>query len=278
MKNEVQIMDIRMLLLGALVLLLGSCSYDDALHRTPHPTQGALVANTGYNGDYTLAVGALTTEAQQPVTVFTHLLNEGSYLLCAYNHPQGIGIAEGVATIGTRPDGTLLSLPGTLHSATRQIEPLPDDTLRLDLPLEQRTRRLTLRLTASTGTTENIATTRARITGIAPALYLGTLKLQGEPAAVCPDFVPATDCRLLTAELNLLGVFTDSRQEFTFDITLTDGTRQTLTLDMTEILAAFNTGTAPLTLDATLELTLSGAFRFNITDWKAGKEDAAEAW
>ena len=118
--------------------------------------------------------------------------------------------------------------------------------------MKQLTRRLTLKMKLAGGNPGILAGTEASITGIAPALDIAALKLQGDPATVRPVFVREGD--VLTAELNLLGTAADVRQEFIIVLIATDGQRQTLARDMTGALSDFNRGTAPMMLDATLEL------------------------
>ena len=150
-----------------------------------------------------------------------------------------------------------------------------DDTLAVTLPMKQLTRRLTLKMKLAGGNPGILAGTEASITGIAPALDIAALKLQGDPATVRPVFVREGD--VLTAELNLLGTAADVRQEFIIVLIATDGQRQTLARDMTGALSDFNRGTDPMTLDATLELMNDALPDADITDWVPSGSEEGDA-
>lgn len=141
--------------------------------------------------------------------------------------------------------------------------------------MKQLTRRLTLKMKLAGGNPGILAGTEASITGIAPALDIAALKLQGDPATVRPVFVREGD--VLTAELNLLGTAADVRQEFIIVLIATDGQRQTLARDMTGALSDFNRGTAPMMLDATLELMNDALPDADITDWVPSGSEEGDA-
>ena len=82
---------------------------------------------------------------------------------------------------------------------------------------------------------------------------------------------------VLTAELNLLGTAADVRQEFIIVLIATDGQRQTLARDMTGALSDFNRGTAPMMLDATLELMNDALPDADITDWVPSGSEEGDA-
>lgn len=258
-----------------LLLPLAACSVDNNYYHTPHPDRGAVTVRTGYTDKHSLMIGATTDAVQGEENTFSELLVEGRYTLTAFNVPEGMTAVGSVLTVNTLPDGTLTPRPGELRSNAMQINVLKDDTLHVSLPLQQRTRRLVLKLTARGGDVSTIASTEAALTGIAPAIDVRAGKLTGTPATVKPLFTLTGG--VLTAELNLTGIFPDEKQMFTITLTATDGQQQTLKQDLTEALAAFNRSTEPLTLGATLELMFGASFHCNITDWAEGSSDVGEA-
>ena len=261
----------------ALLLLLPitACNTDDALYNTPHPNKGAVTVTTDCADTHRLMINETTATVRGETNVFPALLDEGNYTLAAFNHPESMTATAGVISVNILPDGTLAPQPGELRSNVMQIDVAKDDTLRVSLPLQQRTRRLTLKMTTEGGDASIIASTDAVLTGIAPAIDVTTNKLTGTPATVKPLFTLADG--MLTAELNLIGVFPDEKQMFTITITATDGQQQTLKQDLTEAFVTFNQSTEPLTLGATLELIRDASFGFNITDWTEGTSGTADA-
>lgn len=259
----------------ASLLLFAACDYDDLFYNTPHPTQGALLVHTGCTDAYYLKVQDYCTPVSEADFRCPQVFAPDACTLSVFNLPAGMERADNLVSVIILPDGTLTPQPGELRGNITDITPVADDTLSVDLPLKQLTRRLTLKMKLRGGNVGIVAKTEARITGIAPALDISTLKLQGEPAIVCPLFVRYGD--MLTAELNLIGVSADVKQRFTIIITTTDGQQQILVRDMTGVLSAFNQGTEPMVLDATLELMDDIVFDADITDWKQGGDDEADA-
>lgn len=261
----------------ALLLLLPvtACDVDDALYDTPHPDKGAVTVTTDCAGSQRLVINNTSATVQGETNVFPALLDEDTYTLTAFNMPEGMTATGGVVSVNTLPDGTLAPQPGELRSNVTRINVVKDDTLRVILSLQQRTRRLILKLTTEGGDASVIASTDAVLKGIAPAIDASTNKLAGTPAVVKPLFTLADG--VLTAEVNLLGVFPDEKQTFTITITATDGQRQILEQDLSEALATFNQYTEPLTLGAKLELMNDASLVCNITDWTEGTSGTGDA-
>ncbi len=216
------------------------------------PPKAPLLLHTGYAGNYYMKVQDYHTSVPAADFPCPQVFAPGSYTLSVFNLPEGM---ERCGQPGGRgiPCRTALLLPqpGVLYGNAATIGIAADDTLAVTLPMKQLTRRLTLKMKLAGGNPGILAGTEASITGIAPALDIAALKLQGDPATVRPVFVREGD--VLTAELNLLGTAADVRQEFIIVLIATDGQRQTLARDMTGALSDFNRGTDPMTLDATLE-------------------------
>lgn len=261
--------------LCATLSLLASCDRDNALYDTTHPTEGAILLHTGHSGSYYMKVQDYCTPVSEADFRCPRTFAPGSHVLSAFTLPDGMERTGDIIGITALPDGTLTPQPGTLLGNAVAIAPVANDTISVDCPLKQLTRRLTLKMKLKGGKPGIVANTEARITGLAPALDIATLTLHGAPATVRPVFTREGD--MLTAELNLLGTAADARQQFTVIITATDGQRQTLTRDMTDALSTFNHGTEPVVLDATLELMEDAVFDAGITDWMPGGSEETDA-
>ncbi len=264
-------------LLTGTALLPAACDYDDTLYNTPHPTQGVVVVHTDYDrGAYFLRAGSYLTALEGSDDTCPEYFDPGTYTLSLYNLPEGMTDNGGTLTIDRLDDGTLTPQPGTLYAAaTEQATVVADDTLHIHLPMPQRTRQLTLRLTVTTGDASLLAGVEARLTGLAQALDAATLGLAGEAADAKPVFTLKDG--VLTAPLNLLGTMPQARQYLTVTLTNRDSQSQTLGFDLSELLASFNTGTSPLTLDADLQLMEGADFGFSISDWTDGGSDSGDA-
>lgn len=258
------------------LLLFAACDYDDTLHDTPHPAQGALVLHTDYDrGNYFLRSGDYRTTLEEAKCHCPDLFAPGTYILALYNLPEGMTDHDGILSVDRLPDGTLTPRPGTLYATSTEATVIADDTLHVRQDLLQRTRLLTLRLTATTGNPDLLARIDARLTGLAPALESASMALTGEAAEVKPVFT--REGTVLTAPLNLLGTMPGTRQYLTVTLTNRDGQSQTAGYDLTELLAPFNTGTSPLTLDADLLLMTEADFGFTISDWTDGGSEGGDA-
>lgn len=274
MKNRISLPSC-LLWLVLLLPLAAACDRDDALYNTTHPAEGAIVLHTGYAGDYYMKMQDYCAPVSTADFRCPQLFTPGSCTLSVFTLPEGMERTGDIISIAFLPDGTLTQQPGELRGNAATVSPTADDTLSVTLPLRQLTRRLTLKMKLQGGNSGIVAQVEARITGIAPALDIAALTLQGAPATVRPLFARNGD--MLTAELNLLGTAADAKQQFTVILTATDGQQQTLTRDMTEALSAFNQGTEPMVLDATLELMNDAVLDADITDWTAGGSEEADA-
>lgn len=258
------------------VLLATACDSNDSLHNTPHPAKGIISLHTDYGeGTYFFRTNGYHTPVEASDYCCPDRFEPGEYTLSLYNVPTGMTDTGGTLSVNRLPDGTLTPQPGTLYAAVTQAQVTADDTLHINLPMPQRTRQLTLRLTVTEGDASRLASTEARLEGIASSLNTADLKLAGDPTAVKPVFTLTGGT--LTAPLNLLGIIPSARQTLTVTLTNHDGQSQTLGYDLTEQLSEFNTGTAPLTLDADLQLMEESGFGFAITGWTKGGSDEGDA-
>lgn len=271
-------------LAGIVLLLLTACSKDDP-YKTSHPDKGAVKVTTDWSGassdamlpeNYILRIGTQEQTVSGASNVFNALFEPTKQELLVCHSAKGITRSDNIATVNTLPDGTLEPMPGYLFSASRQLDIVKDDTLQVNLKMEQRIRNLTLSLKLKSGDEARIASVTAALTGITSAIDLrdgATTATEGK--TVAPAFVIRTDDPkerftsepALVATLRLLGVMTGKQQQLTLVITLTDGYVQTITDDLSEALKDFGDKTEPLELEATLGLPAEGGFTATITDW-----------
>ena len=274
----------KLLIFALVTLQLGSCAKDD-LHNTPHPDKGAVRITTDWSGassdavlpqSYILRIGTQEQTASGTTNAFNTLFEPGRQDLLVYHQANGITLIGHTATINTLADGTLEPMPGYLFSGAEELEIVKDDTLEVTVKMEQRIRSLTLALKLNPGDEERITATTATLTGIASAIDLrdGTITAAKGKTTI-PAFAIGTNSQrmrsagqpALVATLRLMGIMTGERQILTLAITLTDGSVQTLTTDLSEVLKNFGEKMEPLTLDATLELPAEGSFSGTISGW-----------
>ena len=283
----------RPLIFAAAFLSLSGCAKDDH-YNTPHPDQGAVKVTTDWSGrsqdatvpeSYILRIGSGEQVKEQTVSgetnAFNALFAPGKQNLLVYHQAQGITISGNIATVNTLPDGTLTPMPGYLFSGARELDIVKDDTLRVTVPMQQYTRQLALALKLNPGDEQRITGTASTLTGIASAIDLttGTLAATGGKS-IALTLALGTDGGktraagqlVLAATMRLLGVVTGERQILTFVITLTDGSVQTIPIDLTEALKNFGGDMEPLTWDGTLELPpddpdVAADINATITNW-----------
>lgn len=272
-------------------VLLSACVKDDVC-KTTHPMLGAVTVTTDWTNhssdailpdQYIVEIGEKNETVTRATHSFSSLFEEGVYLLLAYNIPQGMTVTNGMVQLNSQPDSTLEPLSAYLFTGTMGITVMPDDTLRTILPMKQRTHLLVLSLALDKGDETHIASVDALLTGIASVLELKTGLLPPQTGKnVKPAFrisfpvsifsihstravVPA----ILTAPLRLLGVVSGEKQLLTLLVSLTDGRRQIIETDLTELLKDFGTNNTPLELNARLNLNVDGGFSAAITGWQA---------
>lgn len=275
----------KLLIFAAVCQSFGSCVKDD-LHNTPHPDKGAVRVTTDWSGrsseasvpgSHTLRIGEESQEVTAETNTFKSLLAPGSYRLLVYNTPEGVSVSGNTATVDTKDDGTLVPQPEYLFSAGKELDVAADDTLKITLPMQQHIRSLTLTLELAEGDRERITGTTATLTGIAHSLDLttGTQTAGQTGRTIAPEFnfgtvtpTRAEGKPALAAMLRLMGVISGERQTLTLAITLTDGSVQVLTTDLTDLLKDFGGAMEALRLDALLNLPTAGSMGGTITGWK----------
>lgn len=278
-------------------LLLSSC-VKDTLYDTPHPDHGmiSVTADWSARGEgidipatWTVTMGDYTGTETSATHAPDHLFDPGSYTLAVWNPAEGITVSGTTATVAAATGndavaGAFISnAPGWLFTSVQQVLIEKDTDYPLTAAMKQQVRELTLVVEPTGDAAGRITEIVARLTGAAGTLDFAT-DTYGAASNVVLPFTKITegdDAGKWKATVRLLGV-TGTEQLLTGEIRYADGnpTPTTLKSDLTEALAAFNTGKGEsLTLGGTLvetpeETEFSG---FEITGWETVEGGDASA-
>ena len=278
-------------------LLLSSC-VKDTLYDTPHPDHGmiSVTADWSARGEgidipatWTVTMGDYTGTETSATHAPDHLFAPGSYTLAVWNPAEGITVSGTTATVAAATGndagaGAFISnAPGWLFTSVQQVLIEKDTDYPLTAAMKQQVRELTLVVEPTGDAAGRITEIVAHLTGAAGTLDFAT-DTYGAASNVVLPFTKITegdDAGKWKATVRLLGV-TGTEQLLTGEIRYADGnpTPTTLKSDLTEALAAFNTGKGEsLTLGGTLvetpeETEFSG---FEITGWETVEGGDASA-
>src|SRR5574344_159865 len=266
------------------VVFLSSCVKDD-LYCTAHPEQGAIKVTTDWNerssesvlpSNYIIRINGEEQTVQNETNTFKSLFSPGQQTVLIYNQADGITINNNIASVNTLSDGTLNQNPGYLFSATKNVDVVKDDTANVTINMLQRIRTLKFVLSLNAGDEQRIASTSATLTGIASSMDISTGSItSAESKTITPLFslttissTRTTTYIALTANIRVLGVATAEKQQLSIAVTMTNGTTQAITTDITDLVKKFNDGDVePLILNATITLSSDAAIKATISDW-----------
>ena len=277
----------------ALLLTQGGCVKDE-LHDTPHPDTGKVTvtanwANRGEGVDipaeWTVTMGDYTGTETGVTHSPDYLFNPGSYTLAVYNPADGITVSGTTATVVQEAgNGAYISnTPGWLFTSVQEVEIEADTDYSLTAVMHQQVRQLTLVIEPTGDAAERIESIGGTLSGAAGTLDFAT-DTHGTPSEVELHFTKITDgddAGKWMATVRLLGIAGDA-QRLTATLTYAEGNPQPTSLnsDLTEALAAFNTGKGEsLTLGGTLVETPEGmeVDEAGITGWEEVKGDDVNA-
>ena len=281
----------------AAAVLLSSC-VKDTLYDTPHPDYGkiAVTADWSARGEgidipatWTVTMGDYTGTETSATHAPDHLFAPGSYTLAVWNPAEGITVSGTVATVaaatGSRADTDAFvnNAPGWFFTYTEQVSIEKDKDYLLTAAMKQQVRELTLVIEPTGDAAGRITEIAASLTGAAGTLDFATDTYGAASSVVLPftKITEGADAGKWTATVRLLGV-TGTEQLLTGEIRYADGNPLPTTLesDLTEALAAFNSGKSePLTLGGTLVETPEGmeVDGAGITGWKPVEGDDVNA-
>lgn len=269
---------------AAVAMLLASCVKDD-LHDTPHPDSGAVVVTTDWTNrseeselpdSYVIRIDDKEQTSGGNLTVFEHLLTPDTYEVLVYNVPEQITVEGDIArvnapSVAAKADDAdeqplIHPQPGYLYAASQRITVAEDDTLRFTAPMKQLVRQLEIELTVNEGDYSRVVSATATLSGVERAVNLRTAAWQGEVATARNAFVQ--DGRLFRTGFRLLGIVPAEKQVLTTEITLTDGTQQTVDSDLSNYLSTFDDSRKPLKLTGNLMLPIEADISGDITGWE----------
>lgn len=238
-------------------LLIVSCVKDE-VYNTPHPDKGTVYIRVSLPqgmGDYTVEIDGQFVQGSEATLVYPFLLSPGEHDLLMCNHPDGLTIADGIASVDAPTliksnTNTILSMPGYLYSVSTTCKVMADDTVRIELTPLRRMRDLHFELTVTEGDPERIASVEGVLSGIAGAYTLATESPSGESMTTAPAFT--RDGNRVTAATRLFGTAGET-QILVLTLHFTDGKVQTIKNDLTEMLRTFNSDMqTPLKISGTL--------------------------
>ena len=278
-------------------LLLSSC-VKDTLYDTPHPDHGmiSVTADWSARGEgidipatWTVTMGDYTGTETSATHAPDHLFDPGSYTLAVWNPAEGITVNGTTATVAATTGndagaGAFISnAPGWLFTSVQQVLIEKDTDYPLTAAMKQQVRELTLVVEPTGDAAGRITEIVAHLTGAAGTLDFATDTYGAASNVVLPftKITEGNDAGKWKATVRLLGV-TGTEQLLTGEIRYADGnpTPTTLKSDLTEALAAFNTGKGEsLTLGGTLVETPEGmeVDGAGITGWEEVEGDDVNA-
>lgn len=278
-------------------LLLSSC-VKDTLYDTPHPDHGmiSVTADWSARGEgidipatWTVAMGDYTGTETSATHAPDHLFDPGSYTLAVWNPAEEITVSGTTATVAAATGNDVVAgafisnAPGWLFTSVQQVLIEKDTDYPLTAAMKQQVRELTLVVEPTGDAAGRITEIVAHLTGAAGTLDFATDTYGAASNVVLPftKITEGADAGKWKATVRLLGV-TGTEQLLTGEIRYADGnpTPTTLKSDLTEALAAFNTGKGEsLTLGGTLVETPEGmeVDGAGITGWEEVKGDDVNA-
>ena len=259
---------------------LTSCVKDE-LFNTPHPDKGAVMFSADFSersascaapAEYLLlhtCCGAAEPGTMPGTAEKCHpeLFAPGRHTFHAWNGCERMTVTDGVAKVDETAQGVIESLPGYLFTVRREIDVVQDDTLRVNIPMAQRTRDLHIELTVTEGDPEWIASVSGTISGIAGAFDLAAQKIIGNAASTSISF--ARDGNRLTADARLLGVI-GAAQTLELEIGFTDREDiHSVSVDLSEAMKGFNDDmTATRKITGSVETPVGMDATATITGWQ----------
>ncbi len=277
--NHLHVIGLSVLVSGS----LGSCSDDDD-YKTSHPDKGVIEITPQWTAceeasrelpdTYKMQAGEVLKEMEAVKACFPALFPPGTYGLAAYNEADHISVTGSVAMVERKADGSLHDAPGFLFTGQSEVTVVEDDTVRVDLPMQQHVRRLTFTISVD-GDAKEIESVTGTLEGVAGSMNLWEGTLEGEASKVVfpMDHSSRTGSEL-SGSFRLLGIIPCGKALLSLHIGYTDGYSQEIESDVTEWLDGFEeeTGTLSIAGELNIEKQPDGGFSGTITDWKKNDE------
>ena len=265
-----------------MVLSLTSCVKKDIFY-TPHPDKGAVVvtadwteapSETDVPQAWSFCInGGEVYQSAHPSQCYPELLAPGKYTLLVYNEPQGFTLNGTTAVVDSYSDGLLVAQPGYLYSATKELEVVKDDTLRVTVPMKRLLSAVSMKVTLD-GESADVADIEASLSGVSGSVELATGEISESPQAVRLDVKTAETAsragagKELELKCRILGVCVGYGQTLTVKIKNKDGHISSVTSDVTEELEKVNTDKQPVELEGSVSVSQVGHFSGTIDNWE----------
>ena len=267
-------------------LSLTSC-IKDTLYNTPHPNKGCVVVSADFSNrstnadmpaEYILFCGNGTayTMLSAKAENYPEFLAHGNHAFTAWNRCAKMSEADGTISVERSASGEIEPMPGYLFTAKHEADVIKDDTIRITLPMVQRTRDVQFELTVTEGNPELIASVGGTLSGIAAKFGLAEQKVTGNAASTHIAFV--REGNKIKANARLLGVI-GTAQSLELEVRFTDRADiHRATVDLTAALSRFDDDmTTTRVVTGNLETPTGMDLTATITDWKNMKGDDADA-
>jgi hypothetical protein len=255
-------------MVAAIILCFASCCdkedpipetvTEDPVYNTGHPDHGKISnltvrpANRADGVDlpagYNVQIGDYTTTLQGANGSLNHLFPEGTCTVNIWNDAPNITVNGTIATA----DYTAGEL-GWFFSGSMNVDIKKDTDHDITVDVQQRVRSLTLTLDLKGDAGEHITDIDATLSGITGSINIADGSPVGDPVAVQLVFVQQPDGAYM-AVIRLPGVTGDD-QILSLTVHYDDGSTETITQQMHDVLDGFNSGVDPVNLKATLDLT-----------------------
>lgn len=176
--------------------------------------------------EYRLRIGEETLVADPHILYrYSDSLATEPYELLAYNEPEGITLAEGMAAIRRTEEGELAALPGYFFTAAARVEVAKGDSTPVRLAMRRWITPITLRLHFTQPA--QVKAVKATLSGLLPALRWP----EGTPVKGDTDEAPLTRMAFepmegdagIILQARSLGLREGARQLLSVCITLADG-------------------------------------------------------
>ncbi len=265
--------------MGFLTLTLTACVkgqlYDDcSLCSGAESGEGVAVVEVNLpdgtsSDDFTVEIDGTELDNVDGSRFQSDPLSAGAYDVLAYNHPEGFTITDGIAYVNAADgeDGFILSEPGTLYSGTERIYVEGNDTTRVNLDVDQRTKDVRIELTVVEGDPASIVSVTGVLYGIAGAYDLLNETLYGDPVSTAISFT--TDGNLVITDLRILGFLGDV-QTLTLTIVLANGQTIEVECDLSAFISTIDEEADAYIIRGNLHLPVDveGNVVATITDWE----------
>lgn len=274
---------------AASVVLLTACNVKDTIYNTAHPADGQITLTTDWSQigegltvpeSYKVCIGDYTTTVSGATNTLDRHFAPGTYRMLIYNTPENIYIDGTVANTGLSHE---LHHPGWLFTYSAEVTISKDTDHALTAVMKQQTRRFNMVVEPTGDAADRIE----RITGFL-SWVADKFDMVNEtylaPLMVVADFskiADGPDAGKWSHFGHTFGFIQERPIALELDIHYKDGNpaMQTITSDLTEVLAGFNDNKRePFTLDGTIvETPTEAGFTATITDWTVVEGDPVVA-